>query len=63
MGASLCLLIKHYIVHDSEYARIWKYHRKTVHLGQPTVRHDAWLTLVGINLTQPLLTCLGSDVP
>tara|TARA_B100001113_G_scaffold346329_1_gene337091 strand:- start:433 stop:588 length:156 start_codon:yes stop_codon:yes gene_type:complete len=51
MSTGLCLFIEHYIMHDSEYARIRKNHWKAVHLGQPAVRHDGRLTDVGINLT------------
>lgn len=57
------MFIKHYVMHDSEYTRIWKNNWKAVHLSQPAVHHDGWLTDVGINLTQPLLTCRGSDEP
>ena len=63
MGADPCLFIKHYVVHDSEYACIRKNHWKAMHLGQPAVHHDGWLMDVGINLTQRLLTCRGSDAP
>ena len=63
MGTGPRLFVEHHVVYESEYARIRKYHWKAVHLGQPAVRHDDWLADVGINLTQQLLTCRGSDVP
>lgn len=63
MGAGPRLFVEHHVVNDAKYARIRKNHRKAVHFGQPAVRHDGWLTDVGINLTQPLLTCRGSDAP